>query len=313
MIAWQPTASLEALKLRARVLAKIRAFFAERGVLEVETPLLRSAPVTDPYIDTFAVSTSEGMRYLQTSPEYAMKCLLCAGSGSIYQLTKAFRQEDVGRQHLNEFTMLEWYRVGFNDQMLMKEVTELLSEILTCPPAHWITYQALFEDHFNLNPHTADTSELRALCQKYVGPVQGLPVPDRDNCLQLLMSTVIEPCFDTTRPTIVYDFPASQAALAQLKQVGGCEVAARFEVYYGAIELGNAYFELTDANEQAKRFENDLAQRKALQKSQVPVDEKLLAALQHGLPSCAGIAMGLDRILMLAGGYTSIQAVVALV
>ncbi len=305
---WQPTASVPALQSRATLNRQIREFFAARNVMEVETPLLCSRAVTDPYIQAFA---SDG-KYLQTSPEYAMKRLLAAGSGSIYQICKAFRQEEAGNMHNPEFTMLEWYRTGFDHQQLMQEMDDLLQLLLDRPAAIKISYQQLFLDMVGINPHTADLDALQA-CAAQCGinltaaALVGLTVTD---WLQLIMSHVIEPKMVGPRPWIVYGFPVAQAALARIVQED-CPVAARFEVYIEGIECANGYYELQDADEQAKRFATDNAIRSKNGIHNMEPDERLLSALRVGLPECAGVTLGLDRVLMLKLQQKSIANVLA--
>ena len=313
-IKWQPSASLESLRKRALILAKIRSFFAERSVLEVETPLLSHATVTDPHIISMAAtvpnprSSQDQLCYLQTSPEYAMKRLLAAGSGSIYQICKAFRQDERGRLHNPEFTILEWYRLGFDHHALMKEVDELFQTLLQTPPAERFSYAEVFEGFLGLNPHEAETKTLQDCARQ-----QGLTMTselDRDGWLSLLLSHGIEPHLGKDRPAFIYDFPASQAALARLRPENP-PLASRFEIYYQGIELGNGFHELQASTEQRSRFLQDLNYRRQNQLPSVPLDEHLLAALNHGLPDCAGIAIGVDRLVMLALGYQSIEDIVS--
>lgn len=301
---WQPSASIEKLRLRASILKSIRDFFASRNVMEVETPNMCHTSVPDPFIQSIpalfqAHPESEEIRYyLQTSPEYAMKRLLAAGSGAIYQLGKAYRQGEIGRFHNPEFTMLEWYRPGFDHHDLMNEVDALLQYVLRSKAAERKTYQALFETHLNVNPHTATINELANCAAKQSLDIAS-PITDTDTWLNLLMSHCIEPQLGQDRPCFVYDFPASQAALSRLQPTNP-PVASRFEVYINGIELANGFHELQNANEQRKRFENNLAQRKALGLSILPLDENFLSALEVGLPDCAGVALGVDRLIMLA-------------
>ena len=289
--------SPEDQRKRAQLVRQIREFFFERNVLEVDTPLMAEAPVTDPFIQAIEAKCMGKTYYLQTSPEYAMKRLLAAGSGSIYQLCKAFRDEESGRIHRPEFTMLEWYRLGFDDVQLMDEVDALLQLTTGCQPAERISYQALFENHLGINPHQADFETLQVLAHEYIGEVVGLTHPSRDDYLQLLISSMIEPKLKQKDAVFICDYPASQAALAKKMQINGQWVAKRFEVYFRGVELANAYVELTDAQEQRQRFEADLKRRAELDISAVPIDEALLKALGNpGLPECAGIALGLDRL-----------------
>lgn len=318
MITWQPTAPISNLKQRAKVIAKIRNFFAERDVLEVETHLLSHAAVTDIHLQSFVTdyysapnSTSQKL-YLQTSPEFAMKRLLAAGSGSIYQICKAFRNEgESGRMHNPEFTLLEWYRVGFDHQQLMNEMDDFLQLVLQCLPAEKISYADLFLKYVNLNPHLTNAAELKnSALQLGLEELKNIDTTDKDIWLQLLMSHYIEPKLGINAPTFVYDFPVTQAALARIRN-DNPPVAERFEVYFKGIELANGFHELTNAQEQQARFENDLRQRKELNYAAGPMDHNLLAALQHGLPACAGVALGIDRLVMLATQTENITDVIS--
>jgi lysyl-tRNA synthetase class 2 len=309
---WRPSASLQNLRMRADILQKIRAFFAARQVLEVETPLLCHTSVTDPYIHSIPAQVetpAKNIYYLQTSPEYAMKRLLAAGSGAIYQISKAFRQDEVGRWHNPEFTMLEWYRPGFTHHDLMDEMDELLQIVLNTPAADRKTYAELCQNFLQLNPHRASLTELANCAAQQQLSIQA-DIHDRDTWLQLLMSECIEPHIAADRPCFIYDFPASQAALARV-QPGDPAVALRFEVYFRGLELANGFYELQDANEQRKRFEKNLAQRQQLGAATLPIDELLLAALVHGLPDCAGVALGIDRLVMLVTQSASIAEVLS--
>ncbi len=309
-LSWQPSASLLNLRKRAAILAKIRAFFAERSVLEVETPLLSQATVSNPHILSIAATVSDPhsaqtkLCYLQTSPEYAMKRLLAAGSGSIYQICKAFRQDERGRLHNPEFTILEWYRLDFDHYALMTEVDELFQVLLQTPPGRRYSYAEAFEHFLGINPHSADEKALQA-CARQAG-IEMTGKLDRDGWLDLLLSHAIEPHLGKNAPTFIYDFPASQAALARLR-LENPPLASRFEVYYQGIELGNGFHELQGETEQRSRFVEDLAYRQKHQLPPVPLDERLLAALNHGLPNCAGIAIGVDRLVMLALGESSLE------
>ncbi|MBB3048539.1 lysyl-tRNA synthetase class 2 [Litorivivens lipolytica] len=305
---WQPTAALSALRARAELLATVREFFKQRGVLEVETPLLASAPVTDPAIEAFSLAHAE--RYLQTSPEYAMKRLLAAGSGPIYQLCKAFRQGESGRRHNPEFSMLEWYRPGFSLDDLMAEVGELLCAVLGERPVQRYDFAALFEREFALDLFAVEATELGALAEQRHGiPAASL---DRDEAINLLFSHDIEPKLGRGEYSLVCNFPPSQAALAKRgRDAQGREVAVRFEAFVEGIELANGYDELLDASELKSRFESDLKLRQERGQVCPPMDEKLLAAMAHGLPACAGVAMGFDRLLMLQLGAENLAEVLA--
>ncbi len=312
---WRPSAKVEFLKKRAALLAQIRSFFAERGVLEVETPLLSHGTVTDPFILSISAavrnprSSQDQTCYLQTSPEYAMKRLLAAGSGCIYQICKAFRQDELGRLHNPEFTMLEWYRVGFDHHALMDEVDALLQFLMRTQPAERYSYQQVFERFLGIDPHEASLDALQA-CAEQQKEIQVAATLERDGWLQLLLSHCIEPQLGDERPVFIYDFPASQAALARLRQ-GLPPLASRFEVFYRGIELGNGFHELQFAEEQRARFLQNLEDRKKQGAPKVPIDERLLAALAQGLPDCAGIAMGVDRLVMLAVGCQRIEEILS--
>ncbi len=308
MTHWQPTISNETLKARAAIIHRIRAFFAAREILEVETPLLCHTSVTDPYIQSIIV-TKPYTAYLQTSPEYAMKRLLANGSGSIYQICKAFRQEESGRYHNPEFTMLEWYRVGFDHHALMREVDELLQTTVQAEPADKITYEQLFLNYLNINPHTTNITALKNCAAEQNILFEG-ELNDVDDWLQLLLSHCIEPKLGLQRPVFIYDFPASQAALSRIQNTIP-PVASRFEVYWRGIELANGFHELQSATEQRTRFEKNNAQRKQLNFPTVPLDEHLLAALESGLPDCAGVALGIDRLVLLALNKKQINDVIA--
>jgi len=313
---WQPTANLESLNRRAAILQQIRLFFAERQVLEVETPALSHATVTDEHLHCFEThyvgpGAAEGKKlYLQTSPEYAMKRLLCAGSGCIYQISKAFRNEESGRYHNPEFTMLEWYRLGFDHFQLMDEVDQLLQLILGSAAAELLTYQQAFQLHLKLDPLTASLDTLRKLATDKGLVDIAATETDKDTLLQLLFSLHVEPYIGQERPCIIYHFPASQAALARIHQ-DDPRVAERFEVYFKGIELANGFHELSDVLEQKQRFELDNQKRLDVGRPQRQMDNLFLSALEFGLPDCAGVALGIDRLVMLALGATQLQQIVA--
>ena len=315
-VMWQPSASNAVLARRAEIFRTLREFFYQRNVMEVETPCLSAATVTDQYLASFATEfvgpgfASGIPLYLQTSPEYAMKRLLAAGSGCIYQIGKAFRNEEAGRHHNPEFTMLEWYRVGFDHHDLMAEVDELLQLVLGCEKGEYLTYQQAFIEHVGLDPLSADIDSLKsALKANNMADIAKIE-QDRDILLQLLFSEVVESRIGLLRPCFVYHFPASQAALARLVATDK-QVAARFEVYFKGIELANGFHELTCAQEQAERFEADNHKRLAAGRPAVTIDEHFMAALASGLPDCAGVALGMDRLVMLALGIDSLSGVMA--
>lgn len=318
-INWQPTATLAHLQQRADILRKIRQFFYERGLLEVETPTLCSATVTDPYLHSLStqVTQSHGETqrvYLQTSPEYCMKRLLAAGSGGIFQLCKAYRDDEIGTHHNPEFTMLEWYQPNFNHHQLMDEMDDLLQTVLQCGSAERLSYGALFLRYLDIDPHESDIATLKQCAKKnkltWHNAEGSHASDDKDVWLQLLLSHCIEPHIGKETPVFIYDYPASQAALARIRE-DDPPVAERFEVYFKGIELANGFHELADAEEQRQRFCNDLKKRTALNTPAVPLDEYFLAALESGLPDCAGVALGVDRLVMLALGCDELEAVLA--
>ncbi len=312
---WQPTAHISDLIKRANILKSIRAFFAARDVLEVETPLMCHSSVTDPFIESIpalyqAYPHEEPKRfYLQTSPEYAMKRLLVAGSGSIFQLCKAFRQGEIGRFHNPEFTMLEWYRIGFDHLQLMQEIDELLRLVLETEPADKITYAALFKSTLDIDALNASLTTLQNCAIAHHINIHDT-ITDRDTWLSLLLTHCIEPSLGQHRPCFIYDFPASQASLARLN-VDDPTTASRFEVYYRGMELANGWHELNDNSEQRHRFEANNAKRAALQLPIMPLDELFLASLETGLPDCSGVALGIDRLIMLATAKTSLPEVLS--
>jgi len=311
---WQPSASPALWQARAALNRQIRDFFAARGVVEVETPLLSQGIGTDPNLHPIAAQyqphphAATSTLYLQTSPEFAMKRLLAAGSGAIFQLGKAFRNGEYGRRHNPEFTMLEWYRPGFTLSQLMDEVEALVVAVLGGPSCTRVTYRALFQQHLGFDPHTAGLATLASCARELAGAA--FAEAPRDTWLDLLYSQVIEPRLDA--PVFIHDYPASQAALARIApDAAGLPVAQRFELVIGGMEIANGYDELTDAAEQQRRFDRDLLLRQQQGLPALPADTRLLAALQNGLPACAGVALGVDRLLMLLTGVDSIDAVLA--
>jgi lysyl-tRNA synthetase class 2 len=280
--------------------------------MEVETPLLCTTGVTDPSIQPLIVSRGEALstpRYLQTSPEYAMKRLLADGCGPIYQIARAFRDGESGARHNPEFSILEWYRPGFDMSRLMQEVAELLRHCLGELPCHQRSYRSWFSDLLGLDPMTASVTELERFARSQLDT--GALTGDRDLWLQLISSHLLEPRLSGLGICFIHDYPASQAALARLDVIDGIQVARRFEVFVHGVELANGYQELTDAGEQRQRFERDNARRREHGLPECPLDERLLAALEHGLPDCSGVALGLDRLLMVKTGVTDISEVLA--
>ncbi|NYS76158.1 MULTISPECIES: EF-P lysine aminoacylase EpmA [Halomonadaceae] len=316
-IDWQPSASIETLRERARLMAKVRAFFAQRDVLEVETPVLGQGGSTDVHLVSLhtLARTDKGQRrlWLQTSPEFHMKRLLSAGCGPIFQLARSFRDGEIGARHNIEFTMLEWYRPQFTLDQLIDETATLIMSLLPSFPGPLVhyRYRELFHTYVEVDPFTTSLDRLRAIAaERAQMPIQSLADESRETCLDLLMSVVIEPQLGQQELSVVIDYPASQAALARRHQdVDGEWVASRFEIYLNGIELANGYDELTDAEEQRTRFAEDNVERRRLGLPEVDVDEYLLAALEHGMPEGAGVALGVDRLIQLALGKARLEDV----
>jgi lysyl-tRNA synthetase class 2 len=314
---WQPSASLQVMQTRARMLQNIRAFFEQRDVLEVETPLLSSACTTDPHLKSFSTFYQQQQLYLNTSPEYCMKRLLAAHGQAVYQVCKSFREDELGPQHNPEFTLLEWYRPGYDMFRLMDELAELL-QVITDGTAHasagirQISYADAWLQATGINPHATTADECRrcAITHRVEQPV-GLEA-DVDEWLDWLLTQLVIPSLQTDGFTFIYDYPRSQAALARLHEdSNGCTVAARFELFYGETELANGFDELLDANEQRERFQQETDERQHAGLPVPVIDERLLEALLHGLPACSGVALGLDRLLMLLAGKAQIEQVLA--
>jgi lysyl-tRNA synthetase class 2 len=302
---WRPLAPLPALRQRARLYQHIRAFFEARDVMEVSTPVLGRHGVTDPAIQCIQVP---GHGVLQSSPEYHMKRLLAAGSGAIYQISPVFREGESGARHNTEFTLLEWYRPGFSLPRLIDETCALMAPLLGQPPVKRVSFRALFKAVTGLDPLSADMASL----QQAIPAGQHVPDMDRPQLVDWLMGFVVEPAMDRDTLVVVQDFPAWAAALARLQtDPEGDTVAARFEIYFNGLELANGYDELTDPAEQRARFEADRARRTALGLPDASVDPHLLAALEHGIGDCAGVALGVERLLMAASGEQRIDRVMA--
>ena len=317
MNAWKPTGPIDAIRLRARLNATIREFFAQRDVLEVETPVLSVAGNTDPNIASFFLEFSgrtDGAprtRWLRTSPEFALKRLLAAGLGDCYELGRVFRDGEAGGRHNPEFTMLEWYRLGWDHQRLIEETAGLVNAALALvgrsATLERIAWRDLYRMRLDIDPITASDAEL----QQALGDVRIRPEGlTRDDWLDLLLTHRLQPGFAADRMLAVFDYPASQAALARVRD-GDPPLAERFELYLGPLELANGYHELLDADEQRARFARDLAVRGSRGAPLPPLDERLLAALQAGLPTCAGVALGVDRLLMAMLGTSNIADVLA--
>ncbi len=305
---WRPTAVPVQLQARARLLRDIREYFSSQDVMEVETPMISMAGNTDPAIRS--IRTGNG-GYLRTSPEFPLKRLLAAGSGDIFELGRVFREGECGRSHNPEFTMLEWYRTGFTYQQLMDEVAVLVRHCGHGKFDQWpqqvLSYQQLFLDYVDLDPFSANEQLLSARAKEH-----GIDDIDlnRKQWLDLLISMVIQPALPEKCLTFVYDFPADQAALARIRQ-GNPPLAERFELYLGRTELANGYQELTDHREQRQRFDSENRQRQNLGLEPCEIDHHLLDAMEHGLPECAGVALGVDRLLMAISGADSIDEVTA--
>ena len=309
-MSFAPTCSRETWKVRQSLMRRVRAFFESRGVLEVETPIISNAGGTDPQLDYFEV---EGKRYLMTSPEFHMKRLLAAGFGDIFQITKSFRKDEFGSHHNNEFSMVEWYRVSMPQEKLMDEVEALVSEILgkqiNARRTRWID---AFRNYAGVDPLVAADKDFVAACKSHNIPLPADPTDmSREDWWDYLMVFAVEPALAKNGPEFILDYPQSQAALAQT-YVGedGHTWARRFELFVDQVELCNGYTELTDANEQRRRFNADLEIRRSMGKPQPTLDENFLEALESGMPACSGVALGLDRLFMLAMNKKEIKDVI---
>ncbi len=299
------------MRKRAKLLADTRAFFASRNVLEVVTPVLSHAAPSDIHIESLSLDAGDsGSLYLQTSPEFAMKRLLASGSGDIYQICPVFRAGETGRRHNPEFTMLEWYRVGFDHHRLMREVDELLRVVLDADLADtlFISFADAFRNAAGLDPHNALDDDIRRALTDH-----GIDIPtetDRDGLLDLLLATAVTATFEPAQPTFLYDYPVSSAALARISR-SDPPVAERFELFLGGMELANGFNELCDADEQTIRFDRELETRRKRKQATPARDDALLDALANGMPDCAGVALGMDRLLMIATGASDIASVVS--
>lgn len=305
---FRPTATRENWVARQQLMAKVRDFFVRRGVLEVETPVLSNACGTDPQLDYFVTAATQSSsansdeKYLMTSPEFHMKRLLAADFGDIFQITKSFRKDEFGSHHNNEFSMVEWYRVGMPQEQLMDEVEALVSEILGTPihakRTRWID---AFKNYAGVNPFCENLADFAAACRN-----RNIPIPEhsenltREEWWDYLMVFAVEPVLASNGPEFLLDYPPTQAALAQTYEAADGVWAKRFELFVDQVELCNGYTELTDAAEQRRRFEADADIRKAMGKDVPKIDENFLAALESGMPACSGVALGLDRLFMLA-------------
>lgn len=318
---WQPTASWQAVRERAKLLGELRQFFDSRGFVEIETPLLSHDTVVDRHLHPLTVrsqvssspaSSPDAPSWLQTSPEFCMKRALAQYRQSIYQITRAFRDEETGRLHNIEFTMLEWYDIGADYQRGMNLLSDLAAAILRLGPATRQSYREAFRQHIQLDPFTCSLAELRTAAPQ--------PAPDfgddRDGWLDWVLTQLIEPQLGVDRPLILYDYPASQAALACTRPLpddepadAGGEVAERFELYVNGIELANGYHELVDAETLTRRSMEENRHRQRDGRQPLPHESRLAAAMRRGFPPCAGVAVGVDRLLMCRLGTTNIRDV----
>ncbi|WP_448213484.1 elongation factor P--(R)-beta-lysine ligase [Colwellia sp. MEBiC06753] len=315
---WQPTMSWETAQRRAEIISAIRAFFTERKVIEVETPLMCHGTITDLHLDAitaqfdWAEQGSEQL-YLQTSPEYAMKRLLASGYQSIYQISKAFRNEQQGHLHNPEFTMLEWYRLGYSMQQLMEEVAELLIRVLGLTKVNYLSYQAAFIQFTEIDPLNSSIEQCLTYIEQQGKSESWLTqINSLDTLLQFIFCEFIEPKIGNDSPCFIFEFPASQASLATINERDE-RVANRFECYFKGIELVNGFEELTDVTLQRQRFEHDNQLRCSNKLPVKPLDERFLLALEKGLPSCSGVALGVDRLVMLALAKSQIKDVITFV
>ncbi|MEX0820428.1 MAG: EF-P lysine aminoacylase EpmA [Pirellulaceae bacterium] len=316
---YRPVANWQNLRLRADLLRRLREFFARHAFLEVETPLLSADTVIDRHLDPLSVTLFDDPRspeigrrmWLQTSPEFAMKRLLAAGAERIYQVTRAFRGGECGQYHNPEFTMVEWYRVGDSMATGMTLLGELACELLGVGRVSRVSYGEAFQRHVGIDPHAATPKELAAAAKSHgVAVPNNMPHDDRDEWLNLLLAAIVEPKLGFGAPEILYDYPASQAALAQVRREEP-PVAERFELYVQGLELANGYHELLDAETLRERNRRANRRRAADGKYLLPEESRLLAAMEHGLPDCVGVALGFDRLVMLAAGASSLGEVMA--
>lgn len=315
---FRPTASWDMLRRRAMLLRQVRAFFDERGFLEVETPLLSADTVVDRHLDPFPVEVEPAgpgqaprRWWLQTSPEFGMKRLLAAGATAIYQVCHVFRREERGALHNPEFTLVEWYRVGDSIHQGMELLDELCQSLLGRGPAEWLSYIEAFREFTGVDPLAASPAELRHAAEALGVAIPGsLAADDGDGWLDLLMAERVQPNLGRRRPAIVYDYPPSQAALARVRP-GPPALAERFELYVDGIELANGYHELLSAEELRERFRRENTWRQRDGKEPLPEQSRLLRAMEAGLPPCTGCALGFDRLVMVATGAARLDQVLA--
>jgi len=310
---WEPGASIEVLRERSTLIQKIRKYFSDQDILEVETPAISKFPTIDEHIDSIEVSlkSKKVPSYLISSPEYHMKRLLCFGMPSIYQICKAFRKDESGSHHNPEFTIIEWYQLGIDDRQLMEVTDRFLQYVLNTDPAEFITYKALFNKYLNIDPFNLTQSKFLLCCQKSgITPPKELTLK---NCkiedqLNFLMGFYIEKKIGLQKPVFVYHYPASQSALAKIDPLHD-QISQRFEVFYKGLELGNGYHELQDYQVHLSRFGSIIEKRRDSGQADYHLDCNFLDAIEHGLPHCSGIAIGFDRLLMIKTGIDDIDKV----
>jgi lysyl-tRNA synthetase class 2 len=314
---WRPAAAIDVLRGRAEMLARVRAYFTAQGVPEVQTPVLSAAAASDPQIESIAARPAgSGTRYLHTSPEYPMKRLLAAGFGDCYQICPVFRDGEAGKLHNPEFTMIEWYRLDFGVAELQQDVDRLLriacGGLRSFAPSRTLTWRDAIMDGCGIDPMKATAAEIRAaLAARGIEP-SNADSWDRDDWLDLLMGSLVGPGLGHEAPVFLQDYPESQASLARLRTLpDGSRVAERFELYVDGLELANGFRELGDALEQRRRFTQDQQTRRRRAQPENPLDERLLSALEHGLPDCAGVALGFDRLVMAAFRLPTLEAAMA--
>jgi lysyl-tRNA synthetase class 2 len=309
---WKPCSDNKILRQRSEYIGKIRQFFNTREILEVETPCLAKDTVTDPYIDAINVNTQYGKKFLQTSPEYFMKRLLANGSDSIFQICKCFRDDPISERHNPEFTMLEWYHEVITYKELMIEISELIISLAPDYKFEYYSYLEIFKSRLNINPLNITDTELKEFTLNKIGCIQGLENPNRIESLDLLFSYFIEPTLNEKNvATFIYNYPIEQAALAKQTKEQGHQVAERFELFMNGIEIANGYGECLDPDVLLQRFNEDNDIRKTLNKLETSIDEEFISAHRHGLKSCSGVALGLDRLLMVLMGINSIDKVIS--
>ncbi len=310
---WNPNTTIETLKCRAKLLNIARQFFQDNHFLEVDTPCLSQSTTPDPNIESFTSQYNQQQYYLHTSPEFPMKRLLASGSGAIYQICKVFRQGEAGCNHNPEFTLIEWYQPGIYYRDLMEQLDDfirlLLKGNLQLNETVLLTYQQAFEQYAGFNPLMVSSEQLHAVILENNIQLHEQTLT-HNAYLDLIMSYIVQPALPKNKPVFIYDYPVTQAALANVRR-GDVDIAERFELFINGLELANGYQELLDATEQQQRFENENRQRLVAGQQTIPVDDYLISALQQGMPMVSGVALGFERVLMLATGKDSIRDVIA--